>query len=403
MHYQATTALKKIRALKKRLKIIQGGSSAGKTIAILLILIDRAQRQHNKVFSVVSETVPHLKRGAIRDFLNIMEAHGYYKDDRWNRSDFTYVFETGSKIEFFSADSPDKVRGPRRNGDLFINECNNINFETYTQLAIRTEGDIFLDYNPVSEFWVHDDIIAKQVDHDFLIVTYKDNEGLPQVIVDEIESRRGNKSFWRVYGEGQLGEAEGRIYTGWNIIDEVPHEARLQRYGLNFGYSLHPAAACGIYTYNTAFVIDQVLYGLGYKNRQIADVFKNLPSSLIAADSAEPKSIDELREYGLNIIGVSKGKDSVRHGILYVQDQRIFITKRSVDFIKEYRNYLWERDRNGAIILEPQEPFHYSMDAVRYGIVGVQPVPPEEEIRRQRQLMHNQQQRLTATKSDAGL
>jgi phage terminase large subunit len=403
MQFQATTALKKIRRLDKRLKVIQGGSSAGKTIAILLILIDRLQREKGLISSVVSETMPHLKRGAIRDFLNIMEAQGYYKDDRWNRSDFVYTFETGSRLEFFSADSPDKVRGPRRNGDLFINECNNVSFETYTQLAIRTLGSIYLDYNPVSEFWVHDDIIKKEVAHDFLIVTYLDNEGLPQVIVDEIESRRGNKNFWRVYGEGQLGEAEGRIYTGWNIIDEVPHEARLERYGLNFGYSLHPAAAAGIYTYNSGFIIDEVLYGLGLKNRQIADIFKNVPSALICADSAEPKSIDDLKEHGLHVLGVSKGKDSVRHGILYVQDQRISITKRSVNIIKEYRNYLWERDKEGRIVLEPQEPFHYSMDAVRYGIVGVQPISTAEEIRRARSLMHNQQERLSTARSDAGL
>jgi phage terminase large subunit len=189
MKFIATTALKKILALKKRLKIIQGGTSASKTISILTIFIDRAQSRKGHLSSVVSETLPQLKRGAIRDFLNIMEGHGYYKDDCWNKTDFIYTFETGSKIEFFSADSPDKVRGPRRNGDLFLNECNNIQYDTYTQLAIRTEGDIYLDYNPVAEFWVQEEVIPK-LDHDFLILTYKDNEGLPQSIINEIESRK---------------------------------------------------------------------------------------------------------------------------------------------------------------------------------------------------------------------
>jgi phage terminase large subunit len=143
--------------------------------------------------------MPHLKRGAIRDFLSIMEEHGYYKDDRWNRSDYIYTFETGTKIEFFSADSADKVRGPRRD-ILFINECNNVSFETYTRLAIRTNEDIYLDYNPVQQFWT-------------------------------------------VYGEGLLGESEGRMYTGWHLdLQEIPHEARLERYGLDFDYTNDPTA-----------------------------------------------------------------------------------------------------------------------------------------------------------------
>ena len=167
MIYKPTTALKKIAALTKRLRVIQGGSSAGKTIAILLLLINRCQTESGLTVSVVSETIPHLKRGSIRDFLNIMEGHNYFKEDRWNKTDFIYTFETGSKLEFFSADSPDRVRGPRRNV-LFINEANNVSFETYTQLAIRTDGEIFLDYNPVSEFWAHTEI---NIDHDFLILT----------------------------------------------------------------------------------------------------------------------------------------------------------------------------------------------------------------------------------------
>ena len=243
--YTATTAVRKIAGLKKRLKIIQGGSSAGKTIAILLILIDRAQTEKNKIFSVVSETIPHLKRGAIRDFLNIMETHKYYRDAQWNRTDFIYTFETGTRIEFFSADNSDKVRGPRRDV-MFINEANNITYETYTQLAIRTNEEIYIDYNPVAQFWVHDEIIPKQ-DHDFLIVTYKDNEGLPKAIVEELESRKDRKAWWQVYGEGQLGDIAGKIYTDWKIVEEVPHAGRLERRGLDFGYTNDPSAVVDIY------------------------------------------------------------------------------------------------------------------------------------------------------------
>lgn len=379
--YQKTTALRRIQKLNKRLRIIQGGSSAGKTIAVLLVLIDRLQREKGIISSVVSETIPHLKRGAIRDFLNIIEAHGYYQDDRWNRSDFIYTFETGSKLEFFSADSADKVRGPRRNGDLFINECNNISYETYTQLAIRTLGSIYLDFNPVAEFWVHDEIIAKEVEHDFIILTYKDNEGLPQVIVDEIESRQGNKQFWTVYGLGLLGEFEGKIFTGWRIdLDEIPHEARLERYGLDFGYSNDPTALIAVYYFNGGYILDEIAYSKGLSNKQIADLLINEKRALTIADSAEPKSIDELRSYGLLVQPTVKGKDSVTNGIQVVQDQQISVTKRSVNVIKEYRNYLWLVDKDGRRLNEPSPLWNHAMDAVRYAINSLAPMKRREEF-----------------------
>lgn len=371
MLYQATTALHKIRKLKKRLKVIQGGSSAGKTIAILLVLIDRLQRQKGVISSVVSETMPHLKRGAIRDFLNIMEAHGYYKDDAWNRSDFVYTFETGSKLEFFSADSPDKVRGPRRNGDLFLNECNNISYEVYTQLAIRTAGDIFLDYNPVVEFWVHDEIQAKNVDHDFTILTYKDNEGLPKVIVDELESRKGNTAWWRVYGEGLVGEVEGRVYRGWQIIDEVPHEARLERHCLDFGFDPDPAAIIDLYFYNGGYILDEVLHQKGLHNPDLAAVLKNLPKALTIADSAEPKSISEIALHGISIIGTPKGKDSKKYGIEVMQAQQISVTKRSVNLIDEYRKYMLDQDLNGRFIAGKTVGKDDCLDAARYGMISI--------------------------------
>lgn len=372
--YLPTTALKKIRRLKKRLRIIQGGSSAGKTIAILMVMIDRLQKETGLISSVVSETMPHLKRGAIRDFLNIMEAHGYYDDKRWNRSDFIYTFETGSKLEFFSADSSDKVRGPRRNGDLFENECNNVSYETHVQLSIRTLGNIYCDFNPVQEFWYHDEIKGK-LDHDFIIVTYKDNEGLPQVIVDEIESRKGNKTFWTVYGLGELGESEGRIFTGWNLdIEEIPHEARLERYGLDFGYTNDPTALIAIYYYNGGYILDEVLYQKGLSNKQIADTILNQPrKAMVIADSAEPKSIDEIRLNGVNIQPTTKGPGSVLARIQMMQDQQISVTKRSVNTIKEYRNYLWETDRDGRIINEPSPIFNHAMDAAGYGLNSLIP------------------------------
>jgi len=380
--YKITTALKKILAMKNRLKIIQGGSSAGKTIAILLILIDRAQSEKNLTFSVVSESVPHLKRGAIRDFLSILNAQNYFKDTNWNRTDFIYTFpETGSRIEFFSADSPDKVRGPRRDV-LFMNEANNMSFETYTQLAIRTSGDIYIDYNPVNEFWVHDQIIP-HLEHDFIILTYKDNEGLSNTIVRELESRKHNKSWWQVYGLGQLGEIETRIYRGWKIIDDVPHEARLERYGLDFGYTNDPTACVALYYYNGGYIIREIAYQKGLSNKQIADILLAQDrKALVVADSAEPKSIDEIASYGVTIVPASKGPGSVNQGIQFVQQQQISVTKNSVNVIKEYRNYVWITDRDGKIINEPDHLWSHSMDAIRYPMENLWSISqPDEQDR----------------------
>ena len=367
--YIKTTALDKILKMKSRLRIVQGGSSAGKTIALLLILIDVAQSSKGKLISVVSETIPHLKRGAIRDFLNIMQAHNYYKDKNWNKTDYVYEFETGSKIEFFSADSHDKVRGPRRD-ILFINECNNISYDTYTQLAIRTNNYIYLDYNPVSSFWVHDEIIPN-LPHDFEIITYKDNEALPEAIKEELERRKNNKYFWQVYGLGEVGEVEGKIYKDWLMIDEIPHEARLVRYGLDWGYTNDPTACVAVYEYDGGYILDEVIFQKGLSNKQIADTLQNQQLALVIADSAEPKSIDEVRSYGINIVASEKGRDSVVNGIQYVQDCRISVTKRSINLIKEYRNYFWIKDRDGKMINEPDAGFDHSMDGLRYALVSL--------------------------------
>ncbi|CAM5999292.1 unnamed protein product [Sphagnum balticum] len=352
--------------MKKHLRIVQGGSSAGKTIAILLILIHLAQTSKNKTISIVSESYPHLRRGAIKDFLNILQENGYYKDDLWNKTESTYTFETGTRMEFFSADQPGKVRGPRRD-ILFLNEANNLSYETYTQLAIRTNEYIYIDYNPVSEFWVQEEIIPNQ-EHDFEILTYKDNETLSDVIVKEIESRMHNKNFWRVFGLGLLGEIEGKIYKDWRIIDEVPHEARLISYGLDFGYTNDPTSIVAIYYLNGGYILDEVCFTKGLSNKQIADIILASKPAPVIADSAEPKSIDEMRLYGITIMPATKGKGSVAQGIQFVQAQQISVTKQSVNVIKEYRNYIWETDREGKVMNEPEHLFSHSMDAVRYGL-----------------------------------
>ena len=354
--------------MSKRIRAIQGGTSASKTVSIILYLIHLAQSDKNQTLtSIVSESFPHLKRGAMRDFLLIMEEHKYFKDDQWNKSNSTYNFETGSKIEFFSADNGDKLRGARRDR-LFLNEANNVTFDAFNQLEVRTKEFVFLDWNPVSTFWFYEEIQGKRDDIEHLTLTYLDNEALSLEIKASIEQRKENKNWWKVYGLGQLGEVEGKIYKDWKIIDEVPHEARLVRRGLDFGYSNDPTAVVDIYSYNNGYILDELLYQKGMTNKQIADTLKNYDPILTVADSAEPKSIDELKSYGLNIIPSSKGPGSVLQGIQFIQDKRISMTKRSTNIIKEYRNYLWLTDKNGKITNEPDGVFNHCMDAIRYGM-----------------------------------
>lgn len=370
--FRDTTATQRVFGLDKRIRAVAGGTSASKTISILVWLIDYCQTRRNKLVSVVSESFPHLLGGAIRDFENIMRDRGYWREDSWVRNPrAVYTFETGCQIEFYSPDTYGKAHGPRRDV-LFINEANNVEYRIADQLITRTAETVWMDWNPTNEFWFYSEMLHKRDDIDFITLTYKDNEGLPASVISEIESHRNNKSWWNVYGLGQLGEVEGKIYKGWQIIDELPHEARLERYALDFGYSNDPTAIIGIYSYNGGYILDEVAFQKGLLNKQIADIILSQPvKALTIADSSEPKSIDEIRGFGPSIVGAEKGPDSVRNGIAVVQDQRISITKRSVNVIKEYRNYLWMTDKNGAILNEPEHQFSHSMDAIRYGLTSL--------------------------------
>lgn len=374
--FQATTATRKIAKLTKRIRAISGGTSASKTISILMWLIDYAQSHDNKTIHVVSESYPHLADGAIKDFRDIMVAHRYWDDRRWNNTSHEYTFETKTALKFLSIDKFGKAHGPRRDL-LFINEANNIDYTIVDQLIVRTRDIIFLDWNPTSEFWFYTEMKDKRKDVDFITLTYKDNEALDQNTIAEIESHQNNKNWWRVYGLGLLGEVEGRIYTDWKIIDEIPHEARLERYGLDFGYSNDPTAVVAIYRYNGGFIFDEVLYRKGMLNKDIADHMKSQPDSLIVADSAEPKSIAELNMYGLRVTKSKKGKDSVKFGIATVQQQRCSITKRSVNGIREYRSYMWQTDANGKFLQVPEPGQDHFLDGVRYAIKNI---IPDDEI-----------------------
>lgn len=362
--------------MKKRIRAIPGGTSASKTFSIDLILADLAMTDKEPTLtSIVSESMPHLKRGAMRDFLNIMKGLNLYEDSKWNKTDKTYKFNTGSEIEFFSVDQPDRVRGGRRDR-LFMNEANNNKFDAFEQLEVRTKEFVFLDWNPSSEFWYYTDVKDLRDDVEELTLTYLDNEALDDNIRRSIEQRKSRKDWWRVFGKGLLGELKGKIYNDWKIIDDIPHEARLVIRGLDFGFTNDPSALVDVYEYNGGFILDERLYRHGMHNKPIATFIKSLEEAqtIVVADSAEPKSIDEISDCGINIVGVVKGKDSVKHGINFVQEQKVSVTKRSTHIIKEYRNYLFMVDKNGKVLNTPEKGNDHTMDAIRYALSLYRPV-----------------------------
>ncbi len=373
--FQTTTAIKKLHALKKRKKIIQGGTSAGKTFGILPILIDRCIRTPQLETSVVSESIPHLRRGAIKDFLKIMIATNRFRDNQWNRSTLKYTFTNGSYIEFFSVEQPDKLRGARRNV-LYVNEANNVPFEAYTQLSIRTSGDIWIDFNPTANFWAHREV-ANQPDSDFITLTYLDNEALPDTIVKDIESARERaktseywSNWWKVYGLGQIGSLEGVCIKEWKEI-KLPLEARLLCYGMDFGYSNDPTTLVALYKYNNSYIFDEVIYQKKLLNSDISKLFKEHSiNGITYADSAEPKSIAELRTYGHKVLPCTKGKDSIVYGINLINQNEIYVTDRSKNLIKELQSYTWMKDREGNTINKPIDAFNHCIDAARYAITS---------------------------------
>lgn len=363
-----TTAQSKIAKLKRRVRIVRGGTSSSKTFSIIPLLISYAVENANCEISVVAESIPHLRRGAIRDFLKIMDMVGMYEPTKWNKSSLTYTFNNGAFIEFFSADQPDKLRGARRDV-LFVNECNNIDWESYYQMAIRTRRFIYLDYNPVVEFWV-DTELKNDKDSEMVVLTYKDNEALDASIVKEIEKAKVKAetssywaNWWRVYGLGEIGNLEGVVFSNYKTIDTIPSEARLIGCGLDFGYSNDPTALVEVYQYDGQRIINLKCYRTAMLNSDIAKV---LPEGVpIYADSAEPKSIEEIRRYGKMIRAVTKGKDSILYGIQIMQSQEYLVTKDSTELIKELRGYCWDKDKAGNTLNNPVGVDH-AIDAWRY-------------------------------------
>ncbi len=347
--------------------INKGSTRSSKTYSVLQLLHLIAEYAICPItISVVSESMPHLKKGCIRDFRDILQQEGKWNHACWNATDKIYKVND-SIIEFFSADNPSKVHGPSRNV-LYVNECINIDYEIYRQLAIRTTETIFLDCNPCYEFWLDEKVLV-QPDAKLIHSTYRDNEFLSAAQIKEIESNKGDKDWWKVYGEGQTGSKQGVIIQNWDIVTQMPDLYKKRWLGIDFGFTNDPTAIVDIRLSNGELWIDELLYNKGYDNLMIAGHLSelNIPSdTLIIADSAEPKSISEIRAKGWRVEPAQKGKDSINSGISILNRYKKHVTQASVNIITEYRNYRWLTNEFGDTTNRPIDKFNHSIDAQRY-------------------------------------
>ena len=356
----------------------RGGTRSTKTYSALQFLVVLAVGSKRKrVISVVSETLPHLKKGAIRDFEEILQNEkliaGALRDDpRWNATDRIFSFEPGTIIEFFSADSPGKVHGPSRD-ILFINEGQNIRWETANQLMIRTREFVIVDYNPTHEFWAHSEL-GPDPRFRQIVSTYKDNRFLTAAQIEDIEKGKKNVNWWRVYGLGQTGQLEGVIYD-FEQIDEMPDAAGLIRIGgLDYGFTNSKTAGVEVLAdiKRKRLYVDEMFYGSGMHNFDIIRALNahGFPKTTrLYADCAEPKANSEIKLAGFNVWPSDKGKE-ITFQISWLQQWEIFVTKTSTNVIHELRNYLWDVDRDGNKLNQPIKEYDHAMDAFRYAAFG---------------------------------
>ena len=358
----------------------KGGTRSTKTYSILQFLhllipkVDKA----GDVTSVVSETFPHLKKGAIRDFERIV-GHPLDTDPAWNATNSVYTYPNGAKLEFFSADKPDKVLGPGRKR-LFCNEGNHLPYETFRQLAVRTSGLILVDYNPSSVCWIQKNIETK--DNCILIKsTYKDNPFLTEQQIREIEDNMDDVNWWKVYGLGEDGTLDGLVYESFEQIDEMPEHKEMDNltelYGLDFGFTNDPTAIVHILAdkRKKELYIEELCYDTHMLNSDIiARLGKNgvKARAEIYADCAEPKSIAEIKKGGYNILACDKDapvkSDKLKFQLLWMQGWKLFVTKDSLNLIEELRNYTWKKNNDGETTNEPIDKFNHLLDAMRYAL-----------------------------------
>lgn len=361
-----TTGLKKIQALDSKIKIVKGGTYAGKTYDIIAIIINKlCQPSHRrKRWTVVAESIPAVKQGVLEIFYQQMTFLRYWKDSSYNATDRLFKFDNGNMIQFTSFDKVGKAKAAGKRDGLFINEINHIQKDICIELINRTDEEVFIDYNPVNEFWVETEL-ATLPNTSILTITYRDNEALSKEKILELEHKRilaETSEYWanwcRVYLDGLTGRLEDVCIDNYKVIETLPPEAKLLRIGLDFGFHPDPNAAVALYQYNGKIIADEILYRTNMNISELVSALKPLKTRIIC-DSSSPLMIDELKRAGIYATGAKKGKDSVVAGIAKLNERGFLVTKKSINLIKELRNYVW---KDGL----PNGEDH-AIDALRYG------------------------------------
>jgi len=391
--FKRTTAINKILALKKRIKGIQGGTSAGKTYGVLPILIDIACKTPMQEISVVAESIPHLKRGAMKDFKKIMIETGRWIDAHWNSTDSKYTFSNRSYIEFFSADDDAKLRGARRDY-LYMNECNNMVFEAYMELSVRTKRDIYLDWNPTLSFWFHENL-KDDANVDFLTINYTDNEACPEAAIEFILNAKAKafhtpdiedidrlfdpsnqrSAYWsnwyKVYGLGMLGNIEGVIFPDWICIPDNDFPDVDYVGGLDFGFTNDPTAGVKVARIGESIFVKELCYTPGLAPVQMRELFKSCGFTYdepVYCDHV-PENIAELQQLGVYAVAARKGQGSINAGIMRLKQFKVYYTESSLNLRKELRNYMWDKDKDtGKALNKPIDAFNHLIDATRYAV-----------------------------------
>lgn len=350
----------------------QGSARSSKTYSNVQWLIQMCYNNPGMTASIVRKTMPAIKRSVYRDFEEIMVNWGLWNQGKMNKSEFIYTFPSGSWLEFFSCENEQKLRGPKRK-ILFVNEANELSPLEWQQLQMRTTLFSILDYNPSfsDEHWINAVNREKKTHH--WISTYKDNPFLEQRVIDEIEKLQySNKSLWQVYGLGLQAVVEGLVFENIEIIDEIPEYAKKRHgRGMDFGYSLDPTAIIDIYYHDGCLYLDELCYDTSMLASDIIRVLKENDGSVeTISESADPRLIQEIYRGGCNVRPVTKYQGSILAGITKMQEmKKIYVTKRSYNLIKEFKNYTWAQDKEGHWLNKPIDAFNHGIDASRYWVL----------------------------------
>ena len=348
-----------------RITCLQGGTRSSKTYSLCQLFIVKALNETGKVFTICRKTLPALKGTAYRDIINLLKELDLYSEEYHNKSELSYSLN-GNLIEFISVDQPQKIRGRKRDY-LWLNEANEFTYEDYQQLILRTTDKIYLDYNPSDPYsWIYEKVITRD-DCTFFKSTYKANPFLDKDTIAEIERFKDlDPDYWQIYGLGNIGSIQTAIFRKFELIDEV--QGRLVGYGLDFGFTNSPSALVAVYISDDNLYIKEMLYEKRLTNTDLANKlreFKIDRQSEIVADSAEPKSIEEVYRSGFNIKPAKKGA-GIHLGIDIMRRYKLHITKDSLNAIKEFRSYKWATDKNGDVLNTPVKVNDHLIDATRY-------------------------------------